>query len=62
MSTKYTKAAVGYQARPMLGQECLICSMWLGKGQCSSVEGIIKPSGWCQLFHQAAKPQEEISE
>lgn len=52
---QYSKAAVGYQARPMLGQECLICTMWLGKGKCSAVEGRISPSGWCQLWSPEGK-------
>ena len=53
--TKVSKAIANYQSSPKGAARCDGCTQWQGPSSCKVVQGVISPSGWCQLY--APKPK-----
>jgi hypothetical protein len=52
---KESKKAVSYTAHAVRHDErCALCRYFTGMNTCERVEGLIVPSGWCELFKRKA--------
>jgi High potential iron-sulfur protein len=48
--TKVAKKVVAYQDQPHDGQSCGNCLQFEPPSACKVVEGVITPTGWCQVW------------
>ncbi len=54
---KSSKATARYQDSPKGAKCCRDCAMFKAPSSCTSVEGPVKPTGWCSYFEaKTAKP------
>lgn len=49
-AAKLAQAAVKYQTEPKDGHQCDGCNLFIAPNSCKSVDGEIKPTGWCMLW------------
>jgi hypothetical protein len=49
-SAKVAQKLVAYQDTPKGDQNCANCKLFEPPNACKSVDGVIKPSGWCKLW------------
>jgi hypothetical protein len=47
---KAAKSAVAYQAGPKGDQRCSNCTLFQAPNACLNVEGVVSPSGWCNIW------------
>lgn len=52
---KVSKQVAHYRPQPNDNERCEGCSMWQPPDNCTAVEGVISPRGWCELF-EAKRP------
>jgi hypothetical protein len=51
---KIPQAAVGYQTEPKDGKQCSTCNFFIEPNACKTVDGEIKPTGYCKLYNKKA--------
>lgn len=49
-AAKMAKKAVVYQDRPKGKLRCDNCALFEAPNACRSVEGVISPQGWCDIY------------
>ncbi len=49
-AAKISQKAVSYQGSPHGDQRCGSCAQFQPPNACRSVEGAVKPSGWCRIW------------
>ena len=47
---KKAQNAVAYQQTPKGAARCNACDQWQPPQGCKTVEGVINPTGWCNLY------------
>ncbi len=47
---KVKQSSVSYQTTPKGRSRCEICAKWVAPNACQTVEGVISPTGWCNVF------------
>ena len=47
---KKAQKAVDYQTTPKGSARCIACDQFLQPNACKTVEGVINPTGWCNLY------------
>jgi len=47
---KLSQKASGYRATPKGKAECDNCSQWQAPAGCKIVDGVISPTGWCNVY------------
>jgi hypothetical protein len=47
---KKAQASVAYQTTPKGSARCIACDQFLQPNACKTVEGVINPTGWCNLY------------
>jgi hypothetical protein len=52
---KLTKGDVAYQNRPRGGQRCDSCDVFQPPDKCGSVQGKVRPEGWCNIWRSVKK-------
>jgi len=52
--SRMPQKAVAYQDQPKGEARCDTCVQWRPPGGCKTVEGVISPEGWCNVY--APKP------
>jgi len=48
--TKISQKLSNYRDTPKGNARCDGCTQWQGPASCRVVQGVISPSGWCQLY------------
>ncbi len=46
------QADVGYQDHPNGSERCDNCEPFIPPNKCRTVEGVVAPEGWCQIYVQ----------
>ena len=49
--TKMSQKSAGYKDTPMGKSRCDNCGLWRGPASCKTVDGVISPAGWCNLYN-----------
>jgi len=50
-ASKMSQKSAGYRGTPLGKSRCDNCGLWRGPASCKTVDGVISPSGWCNLYN-----------
>jgi hypothetical protein len=50
-ASKMSQKSAGYRGTPLGKSRCDNCGLWRAPASCKTVDGVISPAGWCNLYN-----------